>query len=269
MKTYNRNLKQLVFAPFLAIFLLVLPGGVVAQSGQITHNPAQIETIVGETFEVVVEINPGSDPISVIDIHMLFDPAFLEVQEIENLNQGFTGNLIAPEFNNADGSISMASFELGTSIPAQNFEAVKITFKALMETQETNVLHPMDIFPKTMLAYNGINRLGNVGDLDITILAADIVSDGLEETDDFDLAVWPNPAMDHAFITFTAEQATAVTLELYDLTGKKLDEIYRGHVVPGVENRFEVDVRHLAAGLYMCHLITDQGSIDRKLVVGK
>lgn len=266
MRIYS---KLSITAALIAIILLVLPKGMIAQSGQINHSPSQVEVEVGETFEVAVEINTGSDLVSVVDIHMLFDPAYVEVQGIENLQQGFSGNLIAPEFNNTAGTISMASFELGSSLPTQNFEAVKITFKALMETQATHVTHPMNIFPKTLLAYNGENKLGSIGDLEIAILPGAIVSDGIEDIDDSNLAVWPNPAMDHAFITFTAKQATPITLELYDLTGKKLTEIFRGHVASGIKNHFEIDVRNLAAGMYLCRVITDQGTIDRKLIVGK
>lgn len=269
MKKYNRHSIKSIIAGSIAILYTALPAGVMAQNAQITHNPTQVETIAGDTFEVILEINPNGEQVSVVDMHMHFDPTYLEVQEIVNLQQGFSGNLIAPEYDNAAGTISMASFELGSTLPAGNFEAVKITFKALLETTETNVIHPMDIFPKTLLAYEGINKLGSIGDLNITILASDIVSDGLEESDVSNLALWPNPTMNHAFISFTAKQATEATLELYDLTGKKLDEIFRGNVAPGVENRFEIDVRHLASGVYMCRLITDEGNVGRKLIVGK
>jgi|SRR5690554_4932729 len=266
MKIYS---KPSITALFIAIILLALPGEMMAQSAQINHNPSQVEVEVGETFEVIIEINPASELVSVVDIHMLFDPVYLEVQSIENLQQGFSGNLIAPEFNNIAGTISMASFELGSSIPTQNFEAVKITFKALMESQATHVTHPMNVFPKTLLAYNGENRLGSVGDLEITILPGALVSDGIQDNDVSNLTLWPNPATEYAYITFTAKRVTQIALELYDLKGKKLAEIYNGNIDAGIENRFEIDVRNLAAGVYISRVVTDQGAIDRKLVVDR
>jgi len=241
-----------------------------AQSGEILHNPAQLIVTEGETFEVTVEVHSGAQPISVADFHMEFDPEYLEVLQVSAIQGGLAANSILPVFNNVNGTISMGSFQVGSQAPSGFMEAMQITFMAVQVTPLTSVEHPVNVFPKSILAYAGEDHLGNVGPLDITILPGIVLSDGPElDADLLSLELWPNPTSEQATVTFQTSETGEISLELYDVAGKLVAEIYRGTAASGTLHRFDVNVQQLNNGLYLCSLMSNQGNIVKRLVVSK
>src|SRR5690606_36261570 len=144
------------------------------------------------------------------------------------------------------------------------------TFRGIQETQSTSVEHPANVFPKSILAYAGVDHLGNVGPLDITILPGIVSSNGEElKGDDISLSLWPNPAAEHTAITFRMGETGTASLEIFDITGKLVFEIFRGTAASGTVHQFDVNVEHLETGLYLCRLGTKHGNKVERLVVGK
>jgi hypothetical protein len=56
-----------------------------------------------------------------------------------------------------------------------------------------------------------------------------------------------------------------VTVELFDLNGRKLLENY----FPAGNETTEIDVSHLQNGVYFCRLIVDEKNTIKKLIIQK
>lgn len=240
-----------------------------AQSGTITHSPDNVEAQLGESFEVVVNINPADEPVSVIDLHMRFNPTFLEVVSLEVL-QGNLGNMmISPSFNNEEGTITMGAFDIGVNMPVSEFSMLKITFVGIASTEGTFVAHPNNIFPKSIMAYAGENQLNSVGPLDITILGGETVSVADLNQESMHMDLWPNPARNEAFVTFQSINTGFTSIELCDLTGQVVSTVYKGSLASGVKHTFEIDVHNLSDGMYLCRVISDNDILVKRLGVVK
>jgi len=107
-----------------------------------------------------------------------------------------------------------------------------------------------------------------------TCTAVVMVVEGLLAIIEFDinglsLGVWPNPSSEVIFATFSAVNGSEASVELFDIKGEVLATPFRGYIVPGVEQRIEMNVGNLANGFYMCRFITEHGTLVKKLVVSR
>jgi lysyl endopeptidase len=73
--------------------------------------------------------------------------------------------------------------------------------------------------------------------------------------------IYPNPVSDLLRIDLSAMPAQAVTLELYDLTGKLLVSVNRQ-----TASIIELDLQSVAAGTYQLYLRTDQSQVHHRLI---
>lgn len=252
----------------ISAVLLILTGGfgsLHAQSASIDFQPATVETQVGEPFFVEVHFDTDNVPISVFDLHMLFDPAYLEVMSIEKLQDGLFNYHVEPSFDNEIGKIDMAAFQIGKSIP-ESFSVIKMKLMPISPVELTEVVQNTDDFPESMLAYGGHDFLESTGTLEVHIADA---STGVDSrvTDEFGLNIWPNPSSDFANIAFSLKDADQVNIRIFDPAGKLVQEVYSGSVAPGVEKTIKVDLRNLASGNYTCRLSTGNKMQTQKLNV--
>lgn len=239
-----------------------------AQSAAINFLPATVEAEVGESFFVEVHFDTDNIPISVFDLHMLFDTSYLEVLSIEKLEDDLFNYHQAPVFNNANGKIDMAAFQIGKTIP-ESFSVIKIELLALAPTELTEVTQNTTGFPKTLLAYGGQDVLGSSGNLEVKIFGETVGIDNPTGTNEFGLNIWPNPASEIANISITVKDAKEVTLRIFDANGKLVKELIRGSVTPELEKKMEVDISDLASGNYNCQLVAGDKVQVQKLNVVK
>ena len=268
MKTINFTYQFRMIMMLMAI--LGLSGYATAQSAEMNFETNEISVQVGETFSTKVLFNTADMPVSVFDIHLLYDTEFLQVTGIETLDEGFFNYHVTPTFDNSTGKVDMAAFQIGKQTPSGNFEVIKISFLALAPTEFTKVYHPMDVFPKSLLAYAGENILGNANDLKVTITEVGAVGiDGVDGVEGMDLSVWPNPSQDMAFISFKLKDADQVVLSIFDSNGKLIEEVYNGNITSNTDYKFEIEVSNFASGAYQCVLNFDDKSIAQSMVVGR
>lgn len=79
--------------------------------------------------------------------------------------------------------------------------------------------------------------------------------------------VFPNPAQDNTMIEFSLEQNDNVSLEIVDLNGKVVQNVYSGDLGAG-QHRFPIATAELSAGMYLVRLVTDEGKyLTKKLLV--
>lgn len=240
-----------------------------AQVGTIQFSPQVVEVTEGESFEVEVVFNTAGESFSVFDLHMLFDPQFLQVVSIENLQGDFFNYIQAPQFNNDLGKIDMAAYQMGKEIPSTDFSVVEITLLALAPVELTEITHPTGVFPETLLAYAGVDMLDEASPLKVTVLG-DALSDEVPEKEaDFGLEIWPNPGSEITQVKFNLPFSDRVQLSIYDVNGKLIQTVFEGEASKDIPYQFEVDLRNLADGTYACRLNSNTKYQTKMLVVAK
>ncbi|MBL0315295.1 MAG: T9SS type A sorting domain-containing protein [Flavobacteriales bacterium] len=79
--------------------------------------------------------------------------------------------------------------------------------------------------------------------------------------------VSPNPTSDNTLFTFTPALEGKTTLEIYDLAGKKVADVFIGVVEAGVEYKVDYNVNSLATGVYMYRLTNAESKEVGRIVV--
>jgi hypothetical protein len=262
MKTQTNNTPWM--ARYSAILLAFLPMLLLGQSANFKFFPATVEVYEGEVFETQVIIETGNIPISVFDLHLAFDNAFLQVVEVEMLNETPFNYHLPAEFSNNEGKLDLAAFYAG-DFDHDDFVVVNITFMAGSPTELTQVTHQMNVFPKSIIAYGGEDLTGELGNLDVTIVG-NALSDGLDvNKNEFDLSIWPNPSSEFAQISFALVAEGQISLEVFSLEGKRIHSIFEGNAQGKTRYQFEADVSSLAPGNYICRLMNGNGTAVAKV----
>ncbi len=83
------------------------------------------------------------------------------------------------------------------------------------------------------------------------------------------LGVFPNPAVENAVFTFTSPVKGRMLLEIYDLAGAKVAEVFNSNVVADTEYRVDVNVQNLARGVYMYRLTNGVDAQMGRLIISK
>ena len=89
---------------------------------------------------------------------------------------------------------------------------------------------------------------------------------GVDEAEVFsNVEVFPNPASEALNVSFMNEKGQSVNIRLVDVTG----EIIYSNTLngTGVEISENIDVTNFAKGIYILNLTSDQGSVNRKVVI--
>jgi hypothetical protein len=260
------QIKHLATFLFATIVVVLSNSGLQAQSAEITFDPAEVTAEVGQPFFVDVVFDTDNTPISVFDLHMLFEQAYLEVISIEILQGDLFSYHQAPTYNNSVGKIDMAAFQIGKSIPG-TFSVVKLELMPIAATELTEVEHNMTDFPKTLMAYGGENMLGETGKLKVTITDTALGVDDNNFEDVFGLEVWPNPTSDLVNISFNSKDAGQLEVDIFDESGKLVMQVYSGNVSGNIGEQFEVDLSDFASGSYTCRVLSGEKIQTTKLNV--
>jgi hypothetical protein len=108
------------------------------------------------------------------------------------------------------------------------------------------------------------------GDAGMPGLPGDEPTALLEVKGDFDIvAVKPNPSRDVSYIEFQSNTNNSLTLEVYDMSGRKIATLFRGNIEKDVLYKSEFQVSGLESGLYNIRLFSLSHQVNEKLVVSK
>jgi len=81
------------------------------------------------------------------------------------------------------------------------------------------------------------------------------VATGLENTEGSnDLVLYPNPAVDHAWVFLSNEMQGTVLLNVYNSSGTLLDQM----VIPAGQNAFLLDISHYSQGMYLVECVNGE-----------
>jgi len=80
-----------------------------------------------------------------------------------------------------------------------------------------------------------------------------------------DLQIFPNPFRDEMKANFTLDDRGYVTIDLYDLMGKKIAGLYANSLSAG-DHELTFSGHYLAEGIYICRLQTENKMTSRKII---
>jgi len=79
----------------------------------------------------------------------------------------------------------------------------------------------------------------------------------------------PNPVVDQTTITFSSGSTGQANLEVYDITGKQVAEVYSGNAEAGSNYQIRFDASELPNGIYLSRLTVGNEVVTKKIVVSK
>ena len=84
---------------------------------------------------------------------------------------------------------------------------------------------------------------------------------------DIKLSVYPNPFAKCATAEFsTPKNEEKVYLDVYNVNGVKIKNLYEGPTLANELNRFEINSLNLSPGVYFIHFITPQKTVTTKVI---
>jgi parallel beta-helix repeat protein len=115
--------------------------------------PSTSQVNVGETFEIVIEVQAGEQQVDSASAYLDFDPTLLEVV---NMTSGDHLNLtLENSFDNGAGTIDFAAGKLTSPFPSGDFELVTISLRAKAATARTPLGFVFNPSRRTDATFNG------------------------------------------------------------------------------------------------------------------
>jgi hypothetical protein len=91
---------------------------------------------------------------------------------------------------------------------------------------------------------------------------------GPAQTPKFTLSeAFPNPFSGSARLAYTLDEASAVSVAIYDVAGRKVAEVMRSKSMPAGHGQLNIDAGRLASGVYFVKLSTPSKSVTRKITI--
>ena len=122
-------------------------------------------------------------------------------------------------------------------------------------------------------ALNAINNNYEDGQVDLGYL---VLTNPSLATNNVDLnnpllsyVVYPNPVKDVSKIEFSLTYDTSVNIQIYDLNGRLISELFKGEATSGQKYDVEFNSNDLASGTYFIKLITDNNVHNKSVLVSK
>jgi D-alanyl-D-alanine carboxypeptidase len=84
-----------------------------------------------------------------------------------------------------------------------------------------------------------------------------------------ELIAYPNPISKSAVLSFNVAQSGITSLRIYDMSGRQVSLLFNGMAESGVVRQVHFEAGKLPAGMYIAHLQTKDGTIQKKLVIAR
>jgi len=98
---------------------------------------------------------------------------------------------------------------------------------------------------------------------------SNLISVTIQDCASIALNASPNPSTGISFVEFSAVNSTFATLEVYDMAGRKVADLFNQNAQGGAEYRLEFNGQHLPNGVYMYRLTTDSEVMIEKFMIAK
>jgi hypothetical protein len=115
-----------------------------------------------------------------------------------------------------------------------------------------------------IISYPGVTPI--VDNTDYTTQFTQAVETGRESGE---VSVQPNPARDIAQFSFKTVNTAATMLEIFDMSGRKVADVYAGTVEAGTAYQVSFDTEVLATGIYMYRFTNGSDVQIKRLIINK
>jgi len=202
---------------------------------------------VGSTFTVDVRVPEGlSENLYGVAASLSFPRQYLKVQSVEAGELIDNGNLLSLDVSDENaGTIRRAYTRKRGSEAVRGAGAVmSVAFETIAPIRSTQTIHLDDA---------SLNKFGQ-GAIDASRGLSLQARDGLTNLA-FSLEAFPNPVTQAgaATIRYSLPEATTVDITVYDLLGRKVQQVVSGDVEPG-QREVRFDMSQLAAGSYFVRM---------------
>lgn len=109
----------------------------------------------------------------------------------------------------------------------------------------------------------GVNNLISAGYEDIFITKYNSITSINEHKKDENLVIYPNPATDIINLVAEIYSYERIVLEIYDISGRKLQTIDKGNLLKG-KHYFNIDISKLSQGVYLINVSSQNKKISNK-----
>jgi len=238
-----------------------------AQTGQISGLLNKITVHKGHTFDVVWYANPNGEPVSVIDFVLSYEPQYVNALDVQRTpSSPLNVHQVETTIDNEHGQIIYGVFRLSQSLPDTLFSFVKTQFTAVEATPNTELIHDLDKFPYTLMAYAGNNTMRHAENMRITILP----ELGLQSPTTLNSR--PEFIVESGetgiSINFNVKKKGSVKMSLRDSDDLLIAELFEMSAGPGVNYAFGLNDAILEPGIYVLELQDPSGTRTTMLPVG-
>ncbi|MFK7925207.1 MAG: cohesin domain-containing protein [Bacteroidia bacterium] len=167
-----RNILKSFIISAGCLCLLMLPQLLRAQSAVVDFVPNPLNSVVnnGSTFAVAIEVETNGQATAGAEIHLDFDPTFLEVLSVTGGTSLPIPLIPMPNFDNGSGTIDFAAGTFGIPV-STDFTFVTITFEAKALVSSTAITYATSGFPRiTSTSVAGINTLNQAIPFSVSIV---------------------------------------------------------------------------------------------------
>lgn len=236
-----------------------------AQSGKIAAIPQKLTVHQGQEFDLLMYVDPGTEPVSVVDLFLTFDTIFVKAVSINKINSPLGVNQIEPNINYEKGILSYAAFTLD-SPPDTPFQLVSVRFKAVNETPNTRIYHDLKAVLKSVLAYAGRDNLIFAPDIEITVLPSieDLASSKTSGKNTLNMNQQKENTLN---IDFSVQELGSAKLQLVNEKDKIEYVLLDNFAAPAMSYTLMVDMSVLPSGKYQLQLETNGAMTTQSLEI--
>jgi len=84
----------------------------------------------------------------------------------------------------------------------------------------------------------------------------------------FELSIaYPNPSNDLVTVGLSLEQARNVSVEVFDVTGRRVAVLHEGTLAAGADHRFVFGSGDLPGGVYLIRATAGEASVERRVTL--
>lgn len=241
---------------FLLVLLTTLGFAVgYGQDGRIIGVPQEITVHEGHVFDILVMVDPGGEPVSVVDYILTYNPGILSVLTVEMAeNCPLNLNPVETRIDNESGNILYSAFKLSDPWPDTPFPLLRIQVLALSPVEQTALHHSREGQLQTLLAYAGKDMLRIAPDIVVKVLPPvspmtdDVMMDSNKLNVDF------QPENETCEVAFSVSENDDLTLKLLSKENGVDETLFENAVQYSTTYDLLIDISILKAGKYKVEL---------------
>lgn len=201
------------------------------------------------------------------DLNSFTDTVFVASEYVSLDNQGAPNDFASYTFAPVPTANNMAPFVHGMDGTYTEVDPASVDSSRLLGR-----LRPLSI---SLAAYSGMNVYimfehyttdDNLIELDDILVMGTDFTGVAENSGTISFSAYPNPANDQVNLRYNLANASAVTVNVYDVTGKLVMSEAKGNVASGQQTT-SVNVSSLPAGVYHVELVTAEGTGNSRVIV--